>query len=130
MGDPVGMGDPVATGDWVGAGVRNGVATGDWLGDAVGLTVGGAVGGAGAELIDWATGLAWMIASARLSFVSVPFPAAAPGLRSRLEPAIGAGPAAPSTKALAASPQLRESTTDPPSVRRTMLPPDVANPPV
>src|SRR5262245_44837562 len=59
----------------------------------------------------------------------MPLPAAPPGLRSRLDPAAGGGPAAPSTNELDASPQLSESMTVPPRVRRTRLPPVEAKPP-
>ncbi len=47
-----------------------------------------------------------------------------------LDPAAGAGAAAPSTKVLVASPQPTASTAAPPIARSTIEPPAAANPPL
>jgi hypothetical protein len=65
-----------------------------------------------------------------LLFVSVPFPAAPPGSRSRLEPALGAAAEEPSTKLLTASPQPTASIGVPPMTRSTIAPPVAASPPL
>src|SRR5919112_6826480 len=84
--------------------------------------------GTGAEAVDCAKGAELIHVSPMLSFESEPFPSDPPGRRSRLDLAGGASPGVPSTNALDASPQLSESTTAPPTWRRTRLPPVALKP--
>jgi hypothetical protein len=110
------------------AAVGLGIAT---EGDAAGLDGTGdalATGTAAAERFC-GDGRTWTNQSAALSFVSTPFPAAPPGRRSMLDEAAGAGADAPSTNALAASPQPKASIGVPPTGRRTTAPPVAARPP-
>ena len=142
----VGVGDAVGAG-MVSSGVHGGVGSGAIVGS--GVSVGGSVGmgvavglgvdvangvgvslGTAAAASGCGTGAPFTAASAALLFVSVALPAAPPGLRSRLDEAGGAAPADPSTKVLAASPQLSESMTAPPTTRSAMLPPVAERPPL
>src|SRR2546423_11366488 len=82
-------------GEGVGAGVGGAVAVGLAVGLTVGLTLGLAVGlgdapgpGVGGAARFCGAGTAWSTKSAALSFVSAPLPAAPPGNRSMLDPAL------------------------------------------
>jgi hypothetical protein len=141
VGEGVGVGGGEAEGSGVeGVGVGDGRGDGTGVGDGSGL--GGAVvavgSGVGVGLCDGTVGdprfcgegPPWMNQSDALSFVSVAFPAVAPGNRSRLEPAGGARAATPSTKPFVASPQPTASMTDPPTTRNATAPPVAAIPPL
>ena len=101
------------------------------MGDAVGAGVALAAGaGTGGDASDCGFGAGWLNQSAAFEFVSMEFPARAPGLRSMLEPAAGAAIGNPSTKAFVASPQPIASTGAPPMARSTIAPPVAAKPPL
>ncbi len=130
VGLGVGMGVGVGVGVGVGLGVTTGVGEGVAAGGVgVGVGVGPGLPGTVGEARFCGFGSGWTSQSARFTLVSTPFPAVPPGDRSRLDPAAGAGAAAPSTKPFTASPHPIASTTAPPTTRMARAPPLAANPP-
>ena len=103
------------------------------VGVGVGVAVGTGVGpgtGTGGAARPCGEGVACTNQSAASSFVSLPFPSAPPGKRSRLDPAGGAAAGAPSTNPFVASPHPIASIGAPPTTRSATAPPVAANPPV
>ena len=134
VGVAVGVG--AAVGVAVGAAVGVGVAVG--LGENVGGGVGVPLASRSASGPDPAPagdprpcgeGVTCTNQSKALSLESVPLPADAPGRRSRLDPAGGAGAALPSTNAFVASPHPTASIAAPPTMRSATAPPVAAKPP-